>query len=73
MYVGSPETVANRIAAAMKTLSLSRFDLLYAVGRIPHDQRIATIELYGREVIPRVRELLAAIPEAENAPAAVGI
>ena len=66
MYVGSPETVANRIAATMKTLSLSRFDLLYAVGRIPHDQRIATIELYGREVIPRVHELLAE-PEAEPA------
>ena len=25
---------------------------------------MATIELYGREVIPRVRELLAAAPEA---------
>ena len=69
MYVGSPETVANRIAAAMQTLSLSRFDLLYAVGRVPHDQRIATIELYGREVIPRVRELLAATPETGHAPA----
>jgi probable LLM family oxidoreductase len=69
MYVGSPETVANRIAATMKTLNLSRFDLLYAVGRVPHDQRIATIELYGREVIPRVRELLAATPEADHAPA----
>ena len=71
MYVGSPETVANRIAAAMQALSLSRFDLLYAVGRIPHDQRIATIELYGREVIPRVRELLAATPAADRAPAVV--
>jgi len=71
MYVGSPETVANRIAAAMQALSLSRFDLLYAVGRVPHDQRIATIELYGREVIPRVRELLAATSEADHAPAAV--
>jgi probable LLM family oxidoreductase len=71
MYVGSPETVANRIAAAMRALSLSRFDLLYAVGRIPHDQRIATIELYGREVIPRVRELLAATPDADRAPAVV--
>ena len=40
--------------------ALSRFDLLYAVGRVPHEQRLATIELYGREVIPRVRELLAA-------------
>ena len=71
MYVGSPETVANRIAAAMQALSLGRFDLLYAVGRIPHDQRIATIELYGCEVIPRVRELLAATPEADHAPAVV--
>jgi probable LLM family oxidoreductase len=69
MYVGSPETVANRIAAAMRALSLSRFDLLYAVGRVPHEQRLATIELYGREVIPRVRELLAAAPAADNTPA----
>jgi probable LLM family oxidoreductase len=59
MYVGSPETVANRIAAVIRTLSLSRFDLHYAIGRIPHEQRMAMIELFGREVIPRVRELLA--------------
>jgi alkanesulfonate monooxygenase SsuD/methylene tetrahydromethanopterin reductase-like flavin-dependent oxidoreductase (luciferase family) len=70
MYVGSPETVANRVATTMQTLSLSRFDLLYALGRVPHDQRMATIELYGREVIPRVRELLAAVPEANHPPTA---
>ena len=62
MYVGSPETVANRIAAAIRTLDLSRFDLHYAIGRIPHQQRMATIELFGREVIPRVRERLATDP-----------
>ena len=70
MYVGSPETVARRIAATMQTLSLSRFDLLYAVGRVPHEQRLATIELYGRDVIPRVRELLSAAAEADDAAAA---
>ena len=70
MYVGSPETVAKRIAAAVRTLGLSRFDLLYALGRVPYDQRMATIELYGREVIPRVRELLAA-EKAEDDVAAV--
>ncbi len=59
MYVGSPDTVANRIAAVIRTLSLSRFDLHYAIGGIPHEQRMAMIELFGREVIPRVRELLA--------------
>ena len=26
--------------------------------RVPHEQRMATIDLYGREVIPRVRQLL---------------
>jgi alkanesulfonate monooxygenase SsuD/methylene tetrahydromethanopterin reductase-like flavin-dependent oxidoreductase (luciferase family) len=72
MYVGSPETVANRIADTMRTLTVSRFDLHYAIGRVPHDQRMATIELFGREVIPRVRELLRATPDAAEAPA-VGI
>jgi probable LLM family oxidoreductase len=67
MYVGSPETVAQRIASVMRALSLSRFDLLYAVGRVPHEQRMATIALYGREVIPRVRELLAAAPASDDA------
>jgi len=59
LYVGSPETVATKLAAAVRLLGLSRFDLAYALGRVPHEQRMATIELYGREVIPRVRELLA--------------
>jgi probable LLM family oxidoreductase len=66
MYVGSPETVAHRIAEVVRTLGLSRFHLHYAIGRIPHEQRMAMIELFGREVIPRVRELLAAPPEAEE-------
>ena len=33
---------------------------------------MATIELYGREVIPRVRELLAAAPEPDAPAAGVG-
>ena len=69
MFVGSPETVAARIASVIRTLSLSRFDLHYAIGRIPHEQRLAMIELFGGEVIPRVRELLAAAPEPDVAPA----
>lgn len=62
LYLGSPETVATKIAAVIRLLGLSRFDWAYATGRVPHEQRMATIELYGREVIPRVRELLAEQP-----------
>jgi len=69
MFVGSPETVAERIAAVIRTLSLSRFDLHYAIGRIPHEERLAMIELFGHEVIPRVRQLLTAAPDPVAAPA----
>jgi probable LLM family oxidoreductase len=59
LYVGSPETVARRIAATVQTLGLDRFDLKYANGPMPHEQLMASIELYGTQVIPMVRELLA--------------
>jgi probable LLM family oxidoreductase len=58
VFVGSPETVAKKIAAAMKGLGLSRFDLKYANGTLPHDKLMTSIELYGTKVVPRVRELL---------------
>ena len=60
LYVGSPETVAAKIARAMKDLSLTRFDLKYANGTMPHDLLMTSIELYGTKVAPRVRELLGA-------------
>lgn len=59
LFVGSPETVAQKIAWAVRMLGLSRFQLKYAVGALPHEQRLESIRLYGEEVVPRVRELLA--------------
>ena len=53
LYLGSPTTVATKIASVVQLLGLSRFDLAYATGRVPHEQKMATIEMYGREVIPR--------------------
>lgn len=58
LYVGSPETVARRIAAAMDALSLDRFDFKYANGAMPHEQLMQSIRLFGTEVAPRVRELV---------------
>jgi alkanesulfonate monooxygenase SsuD/methylene tetrahydromethanopterin reductase-like flavin-dependent oxidoreductase (luciferase family) len=58
LYVGAPETVARKIAATARTLGASRFDLKYSAGTLPHETMLRSIELYGREVIPRVRQLL---------------
>ena len=63
MFVGSPTTVAPRIAESIRLLGLSRFDLKYDVYRLPKEGRSRSVELYGREVIPRVREILARAPE----------
>ncbi|KTR85912.1 LLM class flavin-dependent oxidoreductase [Leucobacter chromiiresistens] len=60
LYVGSPETVAQRIAATVRALGADRFDLKYANGTMPHRQLMESIELYAAAVMPRVRELLAA-------------
>ncbi|MGM7677825.1 LLM class flavin-dependent oxidoreductase [Microbacterium sp. A94] len=58
IYSGSPERVAQKIADTVRTLGISRFDLKYATGTLGHEQMMRSIELYGTEVIPRVRELL---------------
>jgi probable LLM family oxidoreductase len=59
LFVGSPETVAQKIAATAKVLQLSRFDLKYSNGPLSHDRMLRSIELIGTRVVPRVRELLA--------------
>ena len=59
LCVGSPETVATKIAKTAKALGLSRFDMKYSAGTLPHEKLMSSIQLYGSEVVPRVRELLA--------------
>jgi alkanesulfonate monooxygenase SsuD/methylene tetrahydromethanopterin reductase-like flavin-dependent oxidoreductase (luciferase family) len=58
LYVGSPETVARRIASTARVLDLSRFDMKYSAGALSHEKLMHCISLYGSKVIPLVRELL---------------
>ncbi len=58
LYIGSPETVARKMAETIKTLRVNRFDLVYGGGPMPASARLHMIELYGKKVIPRVKELL---------------
>ncbi|HVG56123.1 MAG TPA: LLM class flavin-dependent oxidoreductase [Vicinamibacterales bacterium] len=58
LYVGSPATVAAKIVTTVKALGLTRFDLKYSNGTLPHDLQMKSIELYGTKVVPLVREQL---------------
>jgi alkanesulfonate monooxygenase SsuD/methylene tetrahydromethanopterin reductase-like flavin-dependent oxidoreductase (luciferase family) len=65
LYVGSPETVARKIASTVKALGVTRFQLKYSAGPMPHEKLMKSIELYGTRVVALVSEMLA----EETAPA----
>ena len=59
LFVGSPQTVARKIADTVRVLGLSRFDMKYSSGPMMHDRLMRSIELYGTRVMPLVRDMLA--------------
>lgn len=65
LYVGDPETVAQKIIHLRKNVGITRFMLHVPVGTMPHEDVMKAIELLGTEVAPRVREEVAKW-EAEN-------
>ncbi|NTI23025.1 LLM class flavin-dependent oxidoreductase [Rhizobium rhizogenes] len=58
LFVGNPETVAEKIVAHHKLFKNDRFLLQMAIGTMPHDQIMRGIELYGTKVAPLVRKAL---------------
>ena len=59
LYIGSPETVARKMAHAIKALGVGRFDLIYSNGAQSISSRLRTVELFGAKVVPMVRDMLA--------------
>lgn len=59
LYVGDPETVANKIIYLRKNVGITRFFLHCPLGTMPHEDVMRAIELLGTEVAPRVREEVA--------------
>lgn len=56
LYVGDPETVAQKIILLRKHVGITRFMLHVPLGTMPHDDVMRAIELLGTEVAPRVRD-----------------
>jgi probable LLM family oxidoreductase len=55
LYIGSPQTVADKITRTVQLLGADRFDLKYGVVGMPVAEVHRSIELFGTEVAPRVR------------------
>ncbi|GAA0564665.1 LLM class flavin-dependent oxidoreductase [Paractinoplanes ferrugineus] len=59
LYLGSPDTVARKIAQAVRKLDVGRFDLIYSAGAQPAAARLRAVELFGAKVMPMVNDILA--------------
>jgi len=58
LYIGSPETVARKIADTVRSLGIQRFDMKFSTGTLSHEKMMRSIELYGTGVAPLVRDML---------------
>ncbi|MVP00640.1 LLM class flavin-dependent oxidoreductase [Paenibacillus lutrae] len=65
LYVGDPQTVAQKIIHLRKHVGITRFMLHVPLGTMPHEDVMRAIELLGTEVAPMVRDEIAKW-EAEN-------
>ncbi|GAA1947106.1 LLM class flavin-dependent oxidoreductase [Agromyces allii] len=65
LYAGEPEAVAKRIADALRVTGATRFDMKVSNGGLSHEAIMGSIERYATQVVPRVRELLAADVDIE--------
>ena len=55
LYVGAPDTVTRKILDTVRALGVSRFDMKYSSGTMPHALLMRSIELFGTKVAPQVR------------------
>jgi len=58
LHVGSPETVARKMASTISALGATRFGMKYGNGTLPHEDMMSAIELYGTSVKPMVLDML---------------
>jgi probable LLM family oxidoreductase len=55
-FVGTPEQIVEKILFQHEIFGHERFNLQISVGPLPHEKVLRSIELFGTEVAPVVRE-----------------
>jgi alkanesulfonate monooxygenase SsuD/methylene tetrahydromethanopterin reductase-like flavin-dependent oxidoreductase (luciferase family) len=70
VIVGSPQTVADRLKAIALETGLGTLIPNFVLGDLPHELTRKSIELFAREVMPKLRNVNVDEPRPE--PVAVG-
>lgn len=56
IFVGDADTVAKKIIRVIADLGLTRFYLHLPIASMPHDDVLKAIGIYGKEVVPKVKQ-----------------
>jgi alkanesulfonate monooxygenase SsuD/methylene tetrahydromethanopterin reductase-like flavin-dependent oxidoreductase (luciferase family) len=56
-FCGGPDSVFAQIRRLREEVGAGVVNLIFEVGSLPHDAIVRCMQLFGREVLPRVREL----------------
>ena len=56
-YYGSPDTVARQIRERSEQIGYGILDYAFDAFHLPHDKAVRSLELFGREVLPRLKSL----------------
>jgi alkanesulfonate monooxygenase SsuD/methylene tetrahydromethanopterin reductase-like flavin-dependent oxidoreductase (luciferase family) len=56
LFAGSPDTLVERIRAFNAQTGVGVIDLIFSGGQTPSKDIQHSLELFGREVLPRIRE-----------------
>ena len=57
LFAGTPDMIVERIRAFHETTGVGVLDCIFTAGNTPHDAIQRGIELFGREVLPRIRDI----------------
>jgi alkanesulfonate monooxygenase SsuD/methylene tetrahydromethanopterin reductase-like flavin-dependent oxidoreductase (luciferase family) len=63
LFAGSPDTVVERLRVFQSLTGVGVVDLVFSSAQIPVDDERRSIELFGREVLPRIRPFNATGPQ----------
>ena len=55
-FIGGPDTVTRQLKAFHEQCGVGVVDLAFQQPGMSHDQVMREIELFGKEVLPRIRE-----------------
>jgi len=56
-FCGSPDTVFEQVKYAREELGIGIVDLIIGGQGLPRDKVLRSADLFGKEVLPRIREL----------------